>query len=83
MKFSNSEGLEIDFDPTANLEVEIRQGSWCSTSPEMFRSWSGPRRVDGQEYEGPTYVFLSNQKSEDAASEILSTSSGPLSDKIF
>jgi hypothetical protein len=59
-KFTSKEGLEINFDPTAKLEVNTRGDRWCKTSFEMFRSWGGKRRINGKPYEGPVYNFLTN-----------------------
>lgn len=37
-------------------EVSIR-GRWAKTSAYIFRSWSGPRRIDGENYNGPVYLL--------------------------
>ena len=60
MEFKNSQGLIIDFNPAAKLEVNYRKDLWCETSVEMFRSWGGKRRINGKLYEGPVYNFLTN-----------------------
>jgi hypothetical protein len=54
-------GLLYDFDVTAKLEV-FYGNSWIETSPEMFRSWTGLRKLDGQEFRGTVYAFLDNSK---------------------
>jgi hypothetical protein len=61
MEFTNEQGLIIDFNPTAKLEVNYRENSWCETSVEMFRSWGGKRRINGKPYDGPVYNFLTNK----------------------
>ena len=61
MEFKNKQGLIIDFNPAAKLEVNYRRDQWCETSVEMFRSWGGNRRINGKPYEGPVYNFLTNK----------------------
>lgn len=53
--------LTIDFDPTSELEVEFRTNKWVSVTPDVFRSWTGRRKVKGQLYFGNVYVLLSNE----------------------
>lgn len=63
-KFKSKEGLQIDFNPIAKLEVETRKDSWCETSFYMFRSWSGNRRINGTPFNGNVYFLGSNVISE-------------------
>ena len=38
--------------------VEIKvNASWIPTTSEVFRSWTGRRRIWGIEYHGPVYVL--------------------------
>ncbi len=53
--------LRCDFDPEAQLEIMGELGHWVIVSPEVFRSWSGHRRINGQQYEGHVYFWLSNE----------------------
>jgi len=68
MKFIDNTGLEINFNPAAKLEVLISDnffGSrWTETSSEMFRSWSGDRRINGVAFNEAVYKFLSNETVE-------------------
>ena len=32
-------------------------GSWIEVSEYIFRSWSGPRRLNGVEWVGPVYLL--------------------------
>ena len=41
-----------EFDPSAHLEVEYQPGKWARTTARHFRSWIGPRRVNGEEFDG-------------------------------
>jgi hypothetical protein len=54
-------GLLYDFDVTAKLEVFYGK-AWIETSPEMFRSWTGLRKLNGQDFHGTVYAFLDNSK---------------------
>lgn len=38
-------------------EVQSDRGTWLRTSQWMFRSWSGPRRLDGLTFDGPVYIL--------------------------
>ena len=68
MKFIDNTGLEINFNPAAKLEVLISDNffgtRWTETSSEMFRSWSGDRRINGVTFNEPVYKFLSNETVE-------------------
>jgi len=68
MKFIDNTGLEINFNPAAKLEVLISDNffgtRWTETSAEMFRSWSGDRRINGVAFNEPVYKFLSNETVE-------------------
>jgi len=68
MKFIDNLGLEINFNPAAKLEVLISDNffgtRWTETSSEMFRSWSGDRRINGVTFNEPVYKFLSNETVE-------------------
>lgn len=44
------------------LEIKIH-GIWHKVSPYIFRSWSGARRIDDKEVEGPVYFLGSNEVS--------------------
>lgn len=57
---SPDERLEYDFDTTAKLEIEIN-GSFSKVDPNVFRSWTGARRINDIAYSGPTYYFLTNR----------------------
>ena len=49
----------MPFSKTAKLEIE--NNKWLEVTPEVFRSWSGPRRIDGILYSGTVFNFLSNK----------------------
>jgi len=57
--------LEYDFDTGATLEIQVRENSdWSKVDPNVFRSWTGLRRINGEHYDGPNYYFLTNTKTE-------------------
>lgn len=62
-KFIISAGikLKIDFDKNAKLEIYDEHKRWRESTPEVFRSWTGERKVNGKEYEGTIYFWLSNK----------------------
>lgn len=44
---------------------ELRPGpgrEWTPVDVRVFRSWTGERRINGEPYDGPVYVFGSNDK---------------------
>lgn len=45
------------------LEIQVRENDnrWASVSHGIFRSWSGPRRVDGVDYHGNVYYLDTNK----------------------
>lgn len=45
----------------ANYEICVNN-MWFETTLWIFRSWSGPRRIDGKPYTGPTYYLGSDDK---------------------
>lgn len=53
--------LSCDFDPDARLEIQTRSGGpWVEVTPEVFRSWTGGRRVDGSLWAGKVWVYLTD-----------------------
>ena len=49
-----------EFDPSAHLEVEYQPGKWARTTARHFRSWIGPRRVNGEEVDGLVFFEGTN-----------------------
>jgi hypothetical protein len=47
------------FNTIANLEVQIKE-TWYRVTPCDFRSFNGPRRINGLEYSGPIYYKKTN-----------------------
>lgn len=38
--------------------LEVKTGGiWVATSEDIFRSWTGPRRINGDEHHGPIYAL--------------------------
>jgi hypothetical protein len=38
------------------LEVQAN-ANWVETSEDVFRAWTGGRRINGEEHHGPVYAF--------------------------
>jgi hypothetical protein len=49
---SRSQKLINDFPDERNLEVQMQSGRWCRVTCFTFRSYFGPRRVDGMPFDG-------------------------------
>lgn len=61
-KTGNTEKLKYDFDTSANLEVFIPNlDDWYRVTSREFRSFTGKRRINNVAYDGPVYVYNSNQ----------------------
>ena len=60
-KTGNLVKLEYDFDTARNLEVYMPNlKNWCRVTSREFRSFNGKRRISGQEYNGPVYLYGTN-----------------------
>lgn len=59
-KRGNTGKLKYDFNQAANLEVQIND-VWYRVTPRDFRSFNGPRRIEETPYQGPVYLFGTNQ----------------------
>lgn len=61
-KTGNLEKLEYNFDTTKNLEVFMSAlDGWFRVTSKVFRSFNGKRRIQGEEYKGPTYLYGTNK----------------------
>lgn len=52
--------LKFEFNTAAELEVEYKPGNWARVTPNQFRSWLGPRRINSHPYEGTVYYEGTN-----------------------
>lgn len=58
------EKLVNKFDTSKNLEIYLPTlNRWHRVTSSEFRSFSGKRRIQGEEYNGPVYVFGTNKRS--------------------
>ena len=73
-KRGNTVKLQYDFNSARCCEIEYSPGKWVRTTPREFRSFGGNRRilnVDNaldvfyEEYNGPVYLFGTNQVVKD------------------
>jgi hypothetical protein len=60
-KTGHTEKLKYDFDTSFNLEVFIPNlDNWFRVTSREFRSFTGKRRINEVEYEGPVYIYNTN-----------------------
>lgn len=45
-------------------EIEVGTGHWVEVSYDIFRSWTGGRRIDGEEYNGTVYYLWSDKEAK-------------------
>jgi hypothetical protein len=48
-----------DISPEPIMEVKVGP-SWVETPEDVFRSWTGERRINGDPYHGPIYGLASD-----------------------
>ena len=77
-KTGHIEKLKNDFDDSRNLEVYLpRLDNWYRVTCRDFRSFDGKKRIDGVEYKGPLYAYVTirlykfNNTSTIVSSEVL------------
>jgi hypothetical protein len=51
--------LKINFPLNVKLEIKVKD-KYYKTTPNVFRSWHGARKVEGKPFIGDVYCFLSN-----------------------
>jgi hypothetical protein len=52
--------LRYEFNTAAELEVEYKPDNWARVTPNHFRSYLGPRRINSNPYEGTVYYEGTN-----------------------
>jgi len=52
--------LKYEFNVGKRLEI-YNNGGWLQVSPDIFRSWSGKRRIDNKPFDGAVYYLGSNK----------------------
>lgn len=58
----DSELKHVGYDPKKDqLHINVNK-NWTKASPEVFRSWSGNRRVNGKKHTGPRFYWLTNKE---------------------
>ena len=62
-KTGNTEKMRYDFQTASNLEVFLPiKKDWYRVTSRQFRSWTGKRRINEVEYNGPVYLFGMNKR---------------------
>jgi len=56
--------MKYDFETAANLEVYLPKSKfgWYRVTSREFRSFNGERRINGEPYIGPLYLFNTNKR---------------------
>lgn len=52
-----------DLPETGPLQVQVHGGTWLSVTSDIWRAWTGPRRIWGVEHHGPVYPVGSTEGS--------------------
>jgi hypothetical protein len=47
------------------IQVRLNDDHWVRVEETIFRSWTGPRRLNGEDYTGPVYVLGTDTKVTD------------------
>ena len=58
-KRGHTEKLNYPFNSAGLLEVYMKD-TWYRATGKEFRSFNGKRRISGQEYDGPVYLYGTN-----------------------
>jgi hypothetical protein len=62
-KTGNTEKLKYDFNTATNLEIfMVDLDGWYRVTSREFRSYNGKRRINGEPYIGPVYLYNTNKK---------------------
>ena len=62
-KRGNTEKMRYDFQTASNLEIFLPiKKDWYRVTSREFRSWTGKRRINEVEYDGPVYLFGMNKR---------------------
>ena len=54
--------LKCNFDRKSKLKVKLENGQWIEVQFDLFRSWTGDRRIDGKAFHNRVYWFGTNGK---------------------
>ena len=58
-EFHSNKTLKYDFNVGKQLEIFVN-GGWLQVSADIFRSYSGKRKIDNVAYHGITYYLWTN-----------------------
>lgn len=57
--------LKYDFDTARNLEIFLpKANNWFRVTAREFRSFTGKRKIQDKEYNGPVYLYETNTKAD-------------------
>ena len=61
-KTGNTVKIKYDFNTAANLEIFMPNlKNWYRVTSREFRAYSGKRRINNENYEGPIYMYDTNK----------------------
>tara|TARA_R110002126_G_C10360781_1_gene492547 strand:+ start:487 stop:774 length:288 start_codon:yes stop_codon:yes gene_type:complete len=62
-KTGNTEKMRYDFETAADLQVFLPiKADWYRVTSRQFRSWTGKRRINEVDYNGPVYLYGMNKR---------------------
>ena len=54
--------MEQQTEEYTKYEIEVRAGKWVEVTYDIFRSWTGGRRIDGEPFDGKVYMLWSSKE---------------------
>jgi len=70
-KKNTTDGLTYNFNTNAKLEIQLKtktrmgdktKTKWMPATPNVFRSFHGKRKVNGEPFKGQVFCFMTNAK---------------------
>jgi hypothetical protein len=62
-KTGQTEKIRYDFNTASNLEIWMSNlNGWYRVTSREFRSFNGKRRINGEPYYGPVFLYNTNKR---------------------
>jgi hypothetical protein len=62
-KTGQTEKIRYDFNTASNLEIWMPNlNDWYRVTSREFRSFNGKRRINGEPYYGPVFLYNTNKR---------------------
>ena len=69
-KSGHTEKIMYDFNTASNLEVYmVNLKDWYRVTSREFRAYNGARRINGELYTGPVYLYNTNKRANKSTYE--------------